>query len=125
EILPALKSGLVVVCDRYIYSSVAYQGYAKGLDPNVISEINSIATERLDPDLVFLLDIEPELSFGRKISDSKDRFEKESTEFHNQVRKGYLSLAKSNTGILNIMDGQKPKKEIQDLIWQKVSTIIG
>jgi len=124
EILPALKSGLVVVCDRYTYSSIAYQGYAKGLDPNVIFKINSIATERLDPDLVFLLDIEPELSFGRKISDSKDRFEKESTEFHNQVRKGYLSLAKSNPRIWNIMDGQKPKKEIQELIWQKVSNII-
>ena len=124
EILPALKSGLVVVCDRYTYSSIAYQGYAKGLDPNVISKINSIATERLDPNLVFLLDIEPKLSFGRKISDSMDRFEKESTEFHNQVRKGYLSLAKSNPRIWNIMDGQKPKKEIQELIWQKVSNII-
>ena len=68
EILPALNANSVVVCDRYIYSSIAYQGHAKGLDLNVISEINSITTSQLHPDLVFLLDIEPEISFKRKKS---------------------------------------------------------
>ena len=124
EILPALDSNSVVICDRYIYSSIAYQGHAKGLDLSVISEINSITTSQLDPDLVFLLDIEPELSFRRKKSDPKDRFERESMEFHNQVRKGYLSLAKSNPKVWNIIDGQRSTEEIRELIWQKVSEII-
>lgn len=124
EILPALDSNSVVVCDRYIYSSIAYQGHAKGLDLNVISEINSIATSQLDPDLVFLLDIDPELSFERKNSDPKDRFEKESLEFHNEVRNGYLSLAKSNQKVWNIIDGQKPSEEIREIIWDKVLHVI-
>ena len=124
EILPALNANSVVVCDRYIYSSIAYQGHAKGLDLNVISEINSITTSQLHPDLVFLLDIEPEISFKRKKSDPKDRFEKESMEFHNQVRKGYLSLAKSNPEVWNIIDGQKSSEEIREIIWQKVSESI-
>ncbi len=124
EILPALNSNSVVVCDRYIYSSIAYQGHAKGLDLNVIAKINSITTSQLDPDLVFLLDIEPELSFERKKLAPKDRFEKESMEFHNQVRKGYLSLAELNPDVWVIIDGQKPTEEIRELIWGKVSEII-
>ena len=124
EILPALDSNSVVVCDRYIYSSIAYQGHAKGLDLNVIAEINSIATSQLVPDLVFLLDIDPELSFKRKQSDPKDRFEKESMEFHSEVRKGYLSLAKSNQKVWNIIDGQKSTEAIREIIWQKVLGIL-
>jgi len=66
EIIPALDSNTVVVCDRYIYSSIAYQGYAKGLNLDTVGEVNSIATSRISPDLVFLLDINPEVSFERK-----------------------------------------------------------
>ena len=124
EILPALDSHSVVVCDRYIYSSIAYQGYAKGLDLNVIAEINSIATSQLDPDLVFLLDIDPKLSFKRKNPGPRDRFEKESLEFHNKVRKGYRSLAKSNQKVWSMIDGQKSTEEIREIIWQEVLEII-
>lgn len=120
EIIPALNSNSVVVCDRYIYSSLAYQGHAKGLNLEIISQINSIATSYLDPDLVFLLDIKPELSFQRKKSDPKDRFEKESTDFHKAVRKGYLCLAKSDSEIWTVIDGQKSTEDISEIIWKEV-----
>ena len=60
EIIPTLETNSIVVCDRYIYSSLAYQGYAKGLNLEIIFQINSIATSHIEPDIVFLLDIEPE-----------------------------------------------------------------
>lgn len=124
EIIPTLETNSIVVCDRYIYSSLAYQGYAKGLNLEIIFQINSIATSHIEPDIVFLLDIEPESSFARKKSDSKDRFEKESMAFHNEVRKGYLSLSKSNQELWTVIDGGKSQEDISEIIWQKVQKFI-
>ena len=124
EIIPALDSNTIVVCDRYIYSSIAYQGYAKGLSLDTIDEVNSIATSRISPDLVFLLDINPKVAFERKKSDPKDRFEKESISFHNNVRKGYLYLAESNENAWHIINAEKPTEIISEIIWQKVITLL-
>ncbi|HIA75604.1 MAG TPA: dTMP kinase [Dehalococcoidia bacterium] len=124
EIIPALDSNTVVVCDRYIYSSFAYQGYAKGLNLDTVAEVNSIATSRISPDLVFLLDINPAVSFERKKAAPKDRFEKESITFHNSVRKGYLCLAESNKNAWHIIDAEKPSEIISEIIWRKVITLL-
>ena len=124
EIIPALDSNTVVVCDRYIYSSIAYQGYAKGLNLATVGEVNSIATSRINPDPVFLLDINPEVSFERKKTDPKDRFEKEPITFHNSVRKGYLCLAKSNQNAWHIIDAEKSSGIISAIIWEKVITLL-
>jgi len=92
-IRPALERGQIVLCDRYTDSSVAYQGYARGLDVEKIIELNKIATENLEPDLTIVFDVETETAIKR-VGEIKDRLEQEGIEFHKKLRKGYLELAK-------------------------------
>ncbi len=92
-ILPALNEGKYVLCDRYIDSSVAYQGYARGLDIERIISLNNIATDNLNPDVTIVFDVETETAIKR-VGDIKDRLEKEGVEFHKKLRYGYLELAK-------------------------------
>jgi len=90
---PALKAGKLVICDRYIDSSYAYQGYARGLGVDLIEKINSFATEKYMPDLTLFLNISPEDAFKRKGgADTTDRLEMCGLEFHNKVYEGYLKL---------------------------------
>ncbi|HIE04497.1 MAG TPA: dTMP kinase, partial [Candidatus Latescibacteria bacterium] len=90
-VLPALSEGKVVVCDRYADSTLAYQGYGRGLDTGLIRTLNGIATSGLAPDMTVLLDVPPEVAIGRKASE--DRFEGEGLDFLRKVREGYLKLA--------------------------------
>jgi len=92
-ILPALNDGFTVLCDRYTDSSVAYQGYARGLDIERIISLNKIATDGVDPDLTIVFDVETEVAMKR-VGDVKDRLEQEGIEFHKKLRNGYLELAK-------------------------------
>ena len=92
-ILPAIKEGMTVLCDRYTDSSVAYQGYARGLDIEKIIKLNNIATSNLEPDLTILFDVETEIAMQR-VGETKDRLEQEGIEFHRKLRNGYLELAK-------------------------------
>ncbi len=92
-IRPALERGQIVLCDRYTDSSVAYQGYARGLDVERIIKLNKIATEDLEPDLTIVFDVETEIAIKR-VGEIKDRLEQEGIEFHKKLRKGYLELAK-------------------------------
>ena len=92
-ILPAIKEGMTVLCDRYTDSSVAYQGYARGLDIEKIIKLNNIATSNLEPDLTILFDVETEIAMQR-VGETKDRLEQEGIEFHRKLRNWYLELAK-------------------------------
>ncbi len=95
KILPLLCDGKVVVCDRYIDSSFAYQAYARGLSYDFIAEINSVAMKTCMPDLTIFFDITPEAAFRRKGgADADDRIEQSGIAFHNAVYRGYKSLAK-------------------------------
>jgi dTMP kinase len=92
KILPALKQGKIVVCDRFTDATLAYQGYAGGMDLGIINKLADIATKGIKPDITFLLDIDAKsglLRAGR----SKDRMERKSILYHNKVRNGYLSIA--------------------------------
>ncbi len=120
-IAPALKQGVVVICDRYCDSTVAYQGHARGMDTGEIESINRLATGGLKPDLTFLLDIAPEEGLKRKSGTGGDRFEKEAAAFHDRVRRGYLALAHSEPSRWYILDASRPKAELEDIIWEKVS----
>lgn len=97
---PSLEEGKIIISDRYTDATLAYQGYARGLDQNLIEELNTIATEGLEPDLTLLLDIDPQISLRRakqvtaENSSKGDRIEAEKISFHQKVRKGYLDLAK-------------------------------
>ena len=90
---PAIKEGKIVLCDRHTDSTVAYQGYGRGVDLEQISMLNKLATSELVPDLTFVFDIDVETSMSR-VGKNKDRMESAGVEFHEKVRRGYLQLAK-------------------------------
>lgn len=103
KIKPAINDGKIVISDRFSFASFAYQGYGRGLDLNMIFDITNTATFGLEPDIIFLLDIDPEIGVEKaKIKSQKifntssggDRLENEDISFHNKVRDGYLELAK-------------------------------
>lgn len=91
-IQPALARGLLVVCERYVDSTLAYQGYGLGYDLEQINAVNALATSGLWPDVTFLLDIDP--VEGLRRAGRSDRIERRGLEFHRRVREGYLQLAR-------------------------------
>ena len=100
-ILPALKAGKAVICDRFTDATVAYQGFGRKIDVALINKLNSIASSGLKPALTIYMDINPELGLNKAKNLDKeaygkngDRIERESVQFHKDVRKGYLSQAK-------------------------------
>jgi dTMP kinase len=120
-IRPALDQGHIVICDRYTESTVAYQGYGRGLDLKIIRSINNIATGGLRPDIIFLLDLEVEDGLRRKGSGvTRDRFEQEEVAFHRRVRQGYLNMANADPDRWLVIDTNQSKAKTQSLIWQKV-----
>lgn len=91
---PALRRGDMVLCDRYIFSSYAYQGYGRGLDMRFLRDINRYAAEHFMPDVTLFLNIPPVRAFERKHgADENDRIEQAGAEFHEKVYRGYLRLA--------------------------------
>ncbi len=105
-IKPALNKDRVVVCDRFFDSTLVYQGYARGLDKELIKMLNLLATEDLQPDLTFILDIPVGVSMNR-MSGQMDRIEKENIEFHQKLRDGYLDIARNNPKRFVIIDASK------------------
>lgn len=100
-ILPALREGKLVVCDRYLDSSIAYQGYARGLGADFVKKVNSYAVEHCMPDVTIFLDLSPAESF--RATPGADRMEQETREFHNKVYAGYKAeIATSNGRIVPI-----------------------
>jgi len=95
-VLPALRQKKIVLCDRFIDSTVAYQGFARGLDLKTITQLNSIATEKRKPNLTFFLDLPVKVGLER--ASDPNRFEREGVRFQEKVRKGFLaSIAKNRT----------------------------
>lgn len=121
-IRPALKSGSIVICDRFAQSTIAYQGYGRGLSLDLIEAANNIATQGLKPDLIVLLDIPAEQGLARKRR--SDRFERENLAFHKRVRRGYLEMAQKDPQRWLVVDASLPKKEVQRLIWKRVEQLL-
>lgn len=112
EIAPRLSRGELVFCDRYVDSSLAYQGKARGLGYEFIKEINSFAFRNYMPDLTIFLNLSPEDAFKRKGgADSTDRVEVSGMEFHNKVYEGYLELAQENPERFAVIDASGTKAE--------------
>lgn len=114
-IRPALERGEVVLCDRYLDSTIAYQGYGRGFDPLWLLDLNKKAVRNLFPDLTFLIDLAPETGLKRALDRnerenkavSEGRFEAESLNFHTRVRKGFLALAEMFPERYRIVDGAR------------------
>jgi dTMP kinase len=123
-IQPGLKEGKIVICDRFVDSTIAYQSYGRGLDINTVREISRIASQGIKPDLTFLLDVLPEVGLSRKQTTATDRFDREDRIFHQKVRDGFLALAAVEPHRWEIIDSNLSRKEISDLIWDKVRRLL-
>ena len=119
KILPNLKAGKTILCDRFYDSSTAYQGYGRGIDLDRVNLINKLATQNISPDITFLLDIDIDEVERRKEKSQRklDRIEQETRTFFNKVRQGYLTIAENNPNRFKIIDGTKSIPEIENIIW--------
>ena len=108
---PAVKEGKIVLCDRHIDSTVAYQGYGRGLNIDRINMLNNLATNGKKPDLTLVFDVDVETSMKR-VGKEKDRMESAGIDFHNRVRKGYLELSKQEPKRIKVLDATKSIEEI-------------
>ena len=115
KVWPALKEGKIVICDRYLDSSLAYQGGARGLGVDNILNINLFATENTWPDLTLLFDIKPELGLARINANADrevNRLDLEKLDFHNKVRDTFLDLAKKYPDRFVIIDASQSREEV-------------
>ena len=119
-IKPALEEGTIVICDRHTDSSVAYQGYGRGLDIDRIKKLNSIATSGLNPDLTIVLDVDVETS-QKRVGAEKDRMESAGIEFFERVRQGYLEIAKQEPERVKVVDSTQSIEEIHKQILELVA----
>ena len=122
-IAPALKRGMIVLCDRFLDSTVVYQGYGCGVDIKFIKQIGKFATQGVAPDLTFLFDIETEKGLSRK-GDVKDRIELRSLEYHKRVRQGYLKLAKQEPRRIKIIKVDREQEEIFKVVKKHVDQLL-
>ena len=114
---PALKKGELVICDRYVDSSLAYQAYGRGLGVDFITKINAYALENYLPDVTVFIDLSPEEAFKRKHgADEDDRLEQAGMEFHNRVYEGYRTLAEENPERFFCVDGRMSPQAIFETI---------
>jgi dTMP kinase len=128
-ISPALLAGKTVLCDRYYDATLAYQGYARGLDMDLLDKLHKLIIHDLKPDITILLDLDPETGLSRAWKQIKDgkragfetRFEKETLEFHDKVRKAYLELASIEPGRFIVVDASKDENQVKKDIVKALS----
>ncbi len=123
-IRPFLEQGGVVIADRFTSSTMAYQGYGRGLDRELIERLNREATGGLEPDLTVFLDLPVETALARKGGGNGDNFDDAPVDFHRRIHRGYSALAAADPGGWLVLDGQRPPEELSRAIWAKVQTII-
>ena len=119
---PALERGEVVVTDRYVDSTLAYQGAGRSLDPGELEQVARWATADLRPHLTVLLDLEPSRGMGRFTA--RDRIEGESLEFHDRVRAAFLVLAQADPAHYLVLDARAPQDELADQVWARVEGLL-
>lgn len=124
-IAPALSEGKIVLCDRYVDSSIAYQGYGRGLGYAAVNAVNSYATAGVVPHITFYISLEPEKGLLRNKKEGKtDRLEKEKLEFHKLVFHGYGEIADKYKNRYMIVDGELKIDEIHNIIVEKVNSFL-
>ena len=125
-ILPAIKRGAIVLCDRFKDSSIVYQGIANNIPSRKIDKIHSFALKTCEPDLTILIDVPAEIGIKRALdrNESNQRFERKGELFHQKIRDGYLKIASSHPDRIKIIDGSQTIEKISDEIFQLVSPIL-
>jgi len=126
KIIPALRKGSIVICDRYYDSSTAYQGYGRGINLSMINKINEFATETIKPNISFLIDIDlDEMEQRKKLQKHKlDRMEDQAREFFKKVRTGYLTIASQEQERFVVINGKNTIDTIAKEIWEKVEELV-
>ncbi len=120
---PAIEEGKIVLCDRHTDSTVAYQGYGRGLDIDEINMLNNLATGNRKPDLTLVFDVDVETSMKR-VGQEKDRMEQSGNEFFNRVRNGYLAIAKNEPDRVKVIDSTKSITEVQNEVLKIIENYI-
>ncbi|MFH1854448.1 MAG: dTMP kinase [Candidatus Omnitrophota bacterium] len=123
KIMPALDTGNIVICDRFIDATIAYQGHAGGLDVKIIKNIGRLVTKGISPDLTILFDIDAKKGLARAGKD-KDRIEKKPLIYHEKVRRGYLSIARKEPRRVKIISALGDITETQGEIRNIVSRLL-
>ena len=125
-ILPAIKRGAIVLCDRFKDSSIVYQGIANNIPNGEIDKIHAFALKTCEPDLTILIDVPAEIGIKRALdrNENNQRFERKGELFHKKIRDGYLKIASSQPDRIKIIDGSQTIEKISDEIFQLVSPIL-
>lgn len=123
-IKPALNKGMMVFADRYMDSTIAYQGYGRGIDITFLHLLNQFCSAGIMPEVTFLLDVEPEAAQARRVKRDYDRLEQEGMAFQEKVRAGYLLLARQNPNRIQIVDGAQSPVRIEQQVARAIMEII-
>jgi dTMP kinase len=121
RIRPSLRARRVILSDRYTDATVAYQGYAGGVDPELIRELSVRATGGVLPDLTLLFDCDPAVGFRRNGGRRRDHFERQALAFHRRVRRGYLEIQRAEPKRVRLIDAARPA----DVVAAEVQAIVG
>ena len=122
-ILPALQRGCVVISDRFLDSSIAYQGFGRGLG-DIVRTVNEPAVNGIRPDLTFLLRTDPSAMRRRRVASEEDRMDAQEDAFHREVLRGYLALAEKEPERIRVIDGELPADEIAGEIRRCVEALL-
>ena len=130
-IKPCLKAGKIVICDRYYDATVVYQGFARGLETRLITNLHKLVLENLKPDITFLLDVSPQIGLARawkqldkgERTGTESRFEEETVSFHEKVRSGYLELARRDPERIRIIDAAQDQAKVRQDIQKVLSDL--
>jgi dTMP kinase len=129
-ILPGLSAGKIVLCDRFTDSTLAYQGYARGLGEETVLTLDRIACHGLSPDLTLLVDLDLETGLSRAqvrntgAAGSETRMDDQAIEFHRKVRAAYLDLAKKYAGRFRVIDGRGTPESVAARVWESVAAYV-
>jgi dTMP kinase len=129
ELEPGLNDGQIIISDRYCDSTIAYQGYGRGLDLALLGQLNRLASKAIAPNLTLILDCPAETGLARAAARrsrgvSADRFEGEALEFHRRVREGFLAIARNEPHRARLLDATRPLEEVAAAIRQAVKAAL-
>ena len=117
-IAPSLKNNEIVICDRFIDSTTAYQGYAGNIDLNLINSINNFTIGSIIPNITYIFDIDPNIGLKRSINNTSEeiRFEEKDIGYHKKIRSGFLEIAKNNSDRCIVIDAEQELKKIEEFL---------
>ena len=121
KIIPALKKNKFVICDRYCDSTIAYQGYGRGLNIHSLNILNNFGTQNIQPDLTILLDVNPERAFARFEKSYSDRMELLGNDFFKKVQNGYHEIAKKSSNRYIVINGEKSVADVFNLVYSAIN----